>query len=405
MAARHICGSTLSPILCSGYAIRTYIAASRAEVRAVRASWQQTQISRSPSNILGRYRSLGTKAKDEFGDSPFDVEHSTSRGLQDESDGTSMTVSSSDATAGPTSNAATDSPINDPLSASPPTTDPSPPIPTEPSPPSPTEPSPPSPTDPSLPWYLQPTISPSPLGPSTTHPLPPLPPSPPPLLSPLLTHLSLTLGQDDLSLLDLRPLDPPAALGSNLLMILATSRSEKHLHVSADRLCRWLRTDHGLRPFADGLLGRNELKLKMKRKAKRSRLLSAVGAKATGAGDVDEGIRTGWVCVNVGEVEGGVLPAEEEEGGDAGQEGFVGFRTEVKGCRVVVQLMTEERRGALDLESLWTGMLNRSRKEGEEEEVVTGTLERRKERQSPFPEAQTTTIVESSEMGNVEARA
>ncbi|KAG8627704.1 hypothetical protein KVT40_003577 [Elsinoe batatas] len=390
MAARHICGSTLSPILCSGYVIRSYIAASRAELRAIRAPWQQTQNSRSPSCTPGRFRTLATKANDDFGDSPFEIESSARRDVQDESENTSMTEPSPDATAGPTSNAATDSTTDDPISSSPPTTDPS------------STPPPLPPADPSLPWYLQPNISPSPSAPTTQHPLPPLPPSPPPLLSPLLTHLSLTLGQADLSLLDLRSLDPPAALGSNLLMILATSRSEKHLHVSADRLCRWLRTDHGLRPFADGLLGRNELKLKMKRKAKRSRLLSAVGAKATGAGDVDDGIRTGWVCVNIGEVEGGVLPAEER--GEEAQEGFVGFRTEAKGCRVVVQLMTEERRGALDLESLWTGMLNRSRKEGEED-VVTETLERRKERQSPFPEAQTMTIVERSGMGNVEVRA
>ena len=76
--------------------------------------------------------------------------------------------------------------------------------------------------------------------------------------------------------------------------------------VAADRLCRWLRTEHKLSPYADGLLGRNELKLKMRRKAKRARLMSAVGAKATAETSIDDGIRTGWVCVNVGRVEGGL---------------------------------------------------------------------------------------------------
>ena len=168
---------------------------------------------------------------------------------------------------------------------------------------------------------------------------------------------------DDLSLLDLRSLDPPPALGGNLLMILGTARSEKHLHVSADKLCRWLRTEYKLRPYPDGLLGRNELKLKLRRKAKRSRLLSAVGAKATSPaeGDVDDGIRTGWVCVNVGRIEGGELPDAVEKVQRA--EGVVGFGARVVGCSVVVQMLTEEKRVELDLEKLWGDMLGRARRE------------------------------------------
>jgi hypothetical protein len=165
---------------------------------------------------------------------------------------------------------------------------------------------------------------------------------------------------DDLTILDLRSLDPPPALGANLLMIIGTARSEKHLHVSADRLCRWLRSTYGLRPYADGLLGRNELKLKMRRKAKRSRLLSAVGAKATADSEVDDGIRTGWVCVNVGRVEGGELPKSEEE--TRREERIVGFGTQTTGSNVVVQMMTEEKRGDVDLENLWEEVLQRASK-------------------------------------------
>jgi len=197
--------------------------------------------------------------------------------------------------------------------------------------------------------------------------LPDLPRYSPALLQPILSHVSVDLGLDDLSILDLRDIDPPPALGANLLMVIGTARSEKHLHVSADRLCRWLRSNHGLSPFADGLLGRNELKLKLRRKAKRSKLLSAVGAKETASVDLDEGIRTGWVCVNVGKVDGGLLP-EQEEMASRHIENFVGFGTPSTSCSIVVQMMTDEKRGSLDLESLWNGILRRSRKEIRDQE-------------------------------------
>ncbi|KAG9718741.1 hypothetical protein KCU59_g18343, partial [Aureobasidium melanogenum] len=171
---------------------------------------------------------------------------------------------------------------------------------------------------------------------------------------------------------DLRELDPPPALGANLLMIIGTARSEKHLHVSADRLCRWLRTEHHLTPYADGLLGRNELKLKLRRKAKRSRLLSAVGAKETASQDLDDGIRTGWVCVNVGRVEGGALQKPAEE-----MENIVGFGSQSSGSRIVVQMMTDEKRGQIDLETLWSGILKRSIKAKADKDQEVDDAEKR----------------------------
>jgi hypothetical protein len=218
-------------------------------------------------------------------------------------------------------------------------------------------------SDEHTPWYLrvqQPSIEQAESPLAARQRIPELPDHSPSLLQPLLEHVSRELGMDDLTILDLRSLDPPPALGANLLMIIGTARSEKHLHVSADRLCRWLRSTYGLRPYADGLLGRNELKLKMRRKAKRSRLLSAVGAKATADSEVDDGIRTGWVCVNVGRVEGGELPKSEEE--TRREERIVGFGTQTTGSNVVVQMMTEEKRGDVDLENLWEEVLQRASK-------------------------------------------
>ncbi|KAH8809104.1 hypothetical protein F5884DRAFT_706293 [Xylogone sp. PMI_703] len=210
-----------------------------------------------------------------------------------------------------------------------------------------------------LPWYLQvrsPERQPQPL--SDRQRIPDLPPSPPPILHSLLQHISIDLGLDDLSLLDLRNLDPPPALGAHVLMIIGTARSEKHLHVSADRLCRWLRSMYKLRPDADGLLGRNELKLKLKRKTRRAKLLGN-GALDDG----DDGIRTGWVCVNVGVVDSGVPDFQLSE-----EKTFVGFGRQRDGVRIVVQLMTHEKREEINLEQLWGGIIQRGSVVGPEAE-------------------------------------
>ncbi|KAA8570828.1 hypothetical protein EYC84_000220 [Monilinia fructicola] len=216
-----------------------------------------------------------------------------------------------------------------------------------------------------VPWYLQvetPQTTPKAL--SERQKIPDLPELPPPILQPMLQHISVDLGLDDLTLLDLRKLDPPPALGANLIMLIGTARSEKHLHVSADRLCRWLRSTYKLRPSADGLLGRNELKLKLRRKSRRAKLL---GSAADDNGD--DGIRTGWVCVDIGVVDSPDMHVNAVPEGD----GFVGFGRRTDGVRVVVQMLTEEKRLEIDLEKLWGGILRRS---GQSEiEAEDGKLE------------------------------
>jgi hypothetical protein len=203
-----------------------------------------------------------------------------------------------------------------------------------------------------VPWYLQ--VDPPSKPPrllSERQRIPDLPESPPKILGPLLRQISVDLGLDDLSLLDLRHLDPPPALGANLLMIIGTARSEKHLHVSADRLCRWLRSEYKLRPDADGLLGRNELKLKMRRKNRRAKLLGSGASNDDG----DDGVRTGWVCVNIGAVESDITPGTIQPQ----REGFVGFGRRTEGVRIVVQMLVEGKREELDLEKLWNGIAKR----------------------------------------------
>ena len=212
----------------------------------------------------------------------------------------------------------------------------------------------------STPWYLQvesPQRQSNPL--LERQQIPKLPPDPPPLLKPMLEHISVDLGLDNLLIFDLRKIDPPPALGANLLMVLGTARSEKHLHVSADRFCKWLKRTHKLSPYADGLLGRGELKLKLKRKARRARLLSSVGSAETK--DVDDGLRTGWICVNVGNINDGKGTAESF----TGHEGYVGFGEEAGGAKIVIQMLTEEKREELDLEGLWSRIQQRQERKDE----------------------------------------
>lgn len=209
-----------------------------------------------------------------------------------------------------------------------------------------------------MPWYLQEKAPQTEIKPlSERQRIPDLPEHPPPILQPLFQQISIDLGLDDLSLIDLRKLNPPPALGANLIMIIGTARSERHLHVSADRLCRWLRSNYKLRPNADGLLGRNELKLKLRRKAKRAKLTGGASDE-TG----DDGIRTGWVCVDAGVVES----AEGEKEVVPEKKAFVGFGRQTDGVRMVVQMFTEEKREEMELERLWGGLLKRSIKQQSE---------------------------------------
>jgi hypothetical protein len=179
-------------------------------------------------------------------------------------------------------------------------------------------------------------------------PLPEVPEGSPKIVELLLRYVSDELGLDELTLLDLRAMDPPPALGPGLLMMFGTARSERHLHVSADRLVRWLR-GRGITATADGLLGRNELKLKLRRIARKAKLLGTSGVPRGG----DDGISTGWICVNLGSLGG-----SHEEVVTVDAEGRpTGFGVPDTGTTIVVQMLTASRREELDLESLWRGKL------------------------------------------------
>ncbi|KAI0390949.1 hypothetical protein F5Y17DRAFT_442730 [Xylariaceae sp. FL0594] len=201
-----------------------------------------------------------------------------------------------------------------------------------------------------VPWYLQ-VEPPTHIAPIEPTPLPEVPADAPPFIGTLLEYAAEELGLDALNILDLRKMDPAPALGPNLFMLFGTARSERHLNVSAGRLVRWLRAKHRIHADADGLLGPNERKTKLRRKARRAKLLGTMGTD-----EADDGIRTGWICVNLGTVNrgGAEVPVVAEDGR------LSGFGLTQSGTTIVVQIMTESRRAEMDLESLWTDALERS---------------------------------------------
>ncbi|KAJ4319245.1 ATPase synthesis protein 25 mitochondrial [Fusarium piperis] len=206
-----------------------------------------------------------------------------------------------------------------------------------------------------VPWFLE--VEP-PRHPESQHKveLPKVPEDAPEVIGPMIKYIFEDMGLDDISLLDLRDLDSPAALGPNLIMLFGTARSERHLHISSGRFVRWLRRNHDISARADGLIGPGELRTKLRRLRKKAKLLGTNTAIIPGG---DNGISTGWVCVNFSS--SGNNANEAASFDDSGR--FSGFGAPQTGTTVVIQCMTEARRGELGLETLWQNILKKSLQE------------------------------------------
>ncbi|CCX07374.1 Similar to ATPase synthesis protein 25, mitochondrial; acc. no. C5PDQ4 [Pyronema omphalodes CBS 100304] len=154
-----------------------------------------------------------------------------------------------------------------------------------------------------LPWFLRVETPKAPKHPlAAKQELPKLPENPPTQLEDIINQMADGNGITELKLYDLRTLDPPPALGTNVIMLIGTAR--------------W-------KPYADGLLGRNELKLINRRKQRRGKVASSQ------VGEVDEAGNSGWVCVH------------------SGKEG------------IVIQIMTQEKRDELNIDGLWGDVTGR----------------------------------------------
>lgn len=202
-----------------------------------------------------------------------------------------------------------------------------------------------------VPWYLEVEAPKHPTLVVEAPPLPDVPEGAPKVTTPLVKFTSEALGLDDLKILDLRKLDPPPALGPNLIMIFGTARSERHLHVCADRMVRWFKKQ-GIQANADGLLGRNELRTKEKRLARK---MKRMGSGYSRNEDEDDGISTQWVCVNAGTVGGPEAGVEHVITSEDGK--VMGFGVPQTGSTIVVQMFLAARREELNLEGYWSNKL------------------------------------------------
>lgn len=200
------------------------------------------------------------------------------------------------------------------------------------------------------PWYLQeepprhPTLVPE------LQPLPDIPKDTPGILGDLVKCLAEDMGLDDLNLMDLRSLDPPAALGPSLIMIFGSARSDRHLHISAGRLKSWLRKK-GFNAHADGLIGRKDFKIALRRRQRRAKLLGTTPSPA------ESGLTTRWICMNLGTIE---YTSTEEMPFESDSGTMTGFGVrQTGGTTIVVQMFTESKRKELELELLWSRILAR----------------------------------------------
>lgn len=175
------------------------------------------------------------------------------------------------------------------------------------------------------PWYLQSPLQPAPrrfVSPLIEQ-MPDLPPNSPENLDTLLNYLIKDLSLSKIKIMDLRDLDPPPALGVNTIMIIATARSERHMNIASDKCARYMRGIlKGSEIYADGLIGRGEIKLRERRERRKGKRRTA---------EDEEAMRVGWICVNSGE-------------------------------GIVVQIMTGWKREQLNLEGLWSRKIHTSMK-------------------------------------------
>jgi len=127
-----------------------------------------------------------------------------------------------------------------------------------------------------LPWYLREQESDTSLTPqidlqqTQLENYPDIPSDGPPLLQPLVSRLFYDHHLRNIVLLDLRRRDPPAAWGSNTIMILATVRSERQFSSVTEATSKWLKTTAGVIPKVDGLPKRESLIIKRRRLRKKS---------------------------------------------------------------------------------------------------------------------------------------
>ena len=99
------------------------------------------------------------------------------------------------------------------------------------------------------------------------------------------------------------------------------------------------------------------------------KMLANVGATQDTVANLDDGIRTGWICVTLGRIKAHELDTYVP---GAQVEDFVGFRETSTGVNVVVQMFTEEKRAEIGIETLWGGILGSKEKKDRKIDEILG---------------------------------
>uniref|UniRef100_A0A060THB7 ATPase synthesis protein 25 n=1 Tax=Blastobotrys adeninivorans TaxID=409370 RepID=A0A060THB7_BLAAD len=101
-------------------------------------------------------------------------------------------------------------------------------------------------------------------------------------LEPILKHMAIEIGLDDLQLVDLRELDPPSSFGPAIL-VLASGKSDKHLTRASLELSKWIKNTYGVLVGREGLVTSNFLRVHQRRLRKRANKASSFQMRQTDA--------------------------------------------------------------------------------------------------------------------------
>lgn len=101
-------------------------------------------------------------------------------------------------------------------------------------------------------------------------------------LEPILKHMAIEIGLDNLQLVDLRELDPPSSFGPAIL-VLASGKSDKHLTRASLELSKWIKNTFGVLVGREGLTTSNFLRVHQRRLRKRANKASSFQMRQTDA--------------------------------------------------------------------------------------------------------------------------
>ncbi|KAK9471374.1 uncharacterized protein V1510DRAFT_368016 [Dipodascopsis tothii] len=174
-----------------------------------------------------------------------------------------------------------------------------------------------------IPWYLRkvPAAGDSPFNTE----LPDIPDDAPKELSSVLRYMADDLGLTDIQIFDMRQLKSPTAFGEDAMMVISSTRGERHLLRAAESLRKFMKESFRAKVKTEGMVAPERIKIRERRIKKKLSKFS--GDMAMAEQELRSEQAHTWVLINSG----------------------------IRGINI--HLMTRDRREELDLETLWTSEL------------------------------------------------